>query len=642
MKMLDRLQVIDRRPARLAASVVLLLCLMLVRVLPTQAQQPSPVTLVVEAGFEGNYRVDQWFPVRVTVANNGPDLRGWLEWRFPDQPTGRFRQEIDLPQGSRKQVTLAVVANDYYRTGQVVLVNNGAEVAKQDVPLEGLDADQLLAIVVSSDAGLLNSLSSVQPTGFRSASVSHIALAALPEQPQTLQAATLLFLHDRDTTTLSEGQRRALQLWVELGGTLVVSGGSSGLSTASGITELLPVETGDGFTQASLASLASSGSQADSQLPGDVTVNQVTARAGSEAIAATANQPALIYQWSRGNGTVTFSTFDLAALRGWSGEAALWERVLQPTPRASLGSVSRAQQFTVLSDVLRLQSLTLLPIPVLLGLLALYILAIGPLNYFLLRRLNRMNWAWLTIPLVVVGFVGGIYLTGRLLRGNETRLSQVTIVQASEGSDQALFTGYHGLFSPNRERYTLGLAPGALLDELRSFDDPGDSGSAVVTTDQGSELRDTLVNIGAIRIVMSESIGTTDTAVSSNLRTSGTRISGELQYQGGMLLEDAVIVRDRSAQFIGDLAPGTASQIDLDTATTDFPWSLSLEEQNAIDRQQLLVRLADIGEYNQALTERGAVYLFGWHHEPTIDLAVNNKPTKAQGVTLYVIRLGEG
>lgn len=627
-----------RTPIGIMLCSVMLLCFVFIPA-TLQAQQPSPVTLAVEAGFEGNYRVNQWFPVRVTVTNDGPDIRGWLEWRFPNQPTGRFRQEIDLPQGSRKQVTLAIVTDDYFRNGQVVLVNNGADVARQNVQLEGLDADQLLAVVVSNDGGLLNSLTGMQPAGFRTALVSHLDLAALPDQPQLLQTATLLFLHDRDTSALSAPQRRALQVWVELGGTLVVSGGSRGVSTAAGVAELLPVEVGDGFVQASLAPLATVGSQADSQLPDDTTTNQVTAREGSEAIAAGANQPALIYQWARGSGSVTFSTFDLAALRGWNGEAALWERVLQPMPRMSLGGVSRQQQFTALSDVLRLGALTLLPIPAVLGLLALYILAIGPLNYFLLKRLNRLNLAWLTIPLVVFGFVGGIYLTGRLLRGNETRLSQVTIVQASEGSDQAMFTAYHGLFSPNRERYTLGAAPGALLDELRSFDDPGDSGSAVVTTDQGTELRDTLVNIGAIRIVMSESIGATNTGVSSDLRLTGTRLSGELQYQGGLLLEDAMIVRDRSVQTIGDLAPGSTTQVDLDTTNTDFPWSLSLEEQNAIDRQQLLVRLADISEYNQGFTTPGAVYLFGWHHQPSVDLTVNNTPGEAEGVTLYVIKL---
>ncbi|MBK8024645.1 MAG: hypothetical protein IPK19_25285 [Chloroflexi bacterium] len=38
------------------------------------------------------------------------------------------------------------------------------------------------------------------------------------------------------------------------------------------------------------------------------------------------------------------------------------------------------------------------------GFLALYILLVGPANYFLLSRINRREWAWVTIPILILVF----------------------------------------------------------------------------------------------------------------------------------------------------------------------------------------------------------------------------------------------
>ena len=88
------------------------------RVLAAQAQ--PPITLDVRVGYEGTYRIGEWFPLSVSIGNDGPDLRGVLEWSFTGQSDEQiFRQVIDLPRGSRKRVTLEVFARDFVRTGQL-------------------------------------------------------------------------------------------------------------------------------------------------------------------------------------------------------------------------------------------------------------------------------------------------------------------------------------------------------------------------------------------------------------------------------------------------------------------------------------------------------------------------------------------
>src|SRR5215207_886122 len=89
---------------------------------PAAAQNQPPITINVQVGYDGVYRFAEWFPVVVDIANDGPDVRGVLEWSFPGQhDESTFHRAIDLPRGSRKRVSMDVFARGFPRNGQVRL-----------------------------------------------------------------------------------------------------------------------------------------------------------------------------------------------------------------------------------------------------------------------------------------------------------------------------------------------------------------------------------------------------------------------------------------------------------------------------------------------------------------------------------------
>lgn len=612
----------------------LVLCCICATVLPaTASAQQSPITFQVVAGYEGAFHINEWFPLRVTVGNTGPDVRGQLVFSFASSGTPRASYEIDLPSGAQKQVTMYATAADFdNRNGQIALEANGREIASQSVRLEPLSDDQLLLAVASSDPGLLNSLSSLTSANSTSSFVRHIELAAIPERSQGLNSIDVLFLHDVDTSALSAQQREALALWVQTGGKLVVSGGNNGAQAAAGLADLSPVEVSGSFGQASLQPLGSAG---DEGLPTNTTLSQVQVKPGATTLFADTE---LGYKRRLGQGIVAFTTFDLAATRGWRGEAQLWENALDLAPQASLGGVTRQQRFNLLAEALRSNSLALVPVWVLLGLLSLYILVLGPVNYLVLRRLGKLEWAWATIPLVIFAFVAGVYLTGRVTRGNQARLTQITVVQGSEGEQRGTFTAYSGLFSPDRTRYTFSYTPETLVQELQTYNDFGGSGRAVAT-ESAAEVRDTLVDIRSIRTILSESSGETGIGVQSNLQASGGAVRGDLRYQSSKPLEDAIVVRGSAYQDLGQLESGATTTINFNPATTNYPWSLDLGEVASIDRKSVLTRINDVSQYNQGLFDPEGVYLIGWHSSPTGGVRVNGVEPPTEGVTLYIIQL---
>ena len=89
------------------------------------------------------------------------------------------------------------------------------------------------------------------------------------------------------------------------------------------------------------------------------------------------------------------------------------------------------------------------------GFLALYIALIGPLNYLVLNRINRREYAWVTIPIFIIVFSALAWTFGFNLRGSEVTLSRISVVQSWPDADRANVQQIVGLLSPRRTQYSL-------------------------------------------------------------------------------------------------------------------------------------------------------------------------------------------
>src|SRR5262245_60483759 len=519
------------------------------------AQDAPSITVEVQAGYDGAYRLGEWFPVVVTIANDGPDVRGVLDWRFagrPDEPT--FQRAIDLPRGSRKRVTIDVFANDLVRSGQLRLLDGAMILDEQTTPLEAVDQGRFLIVVVSSDAALLNSLNSLSLPAVSGATVRHLDLTRLPESAASLRGVNALFLHDVDTTVLSQAQRDAMARWVQVGGQLVVSGGGGGQRTAAGVADLLPADVTGEVSQGDLAALGQFAAAQPPPVTG-AALSVAQPRASAESLPP---QAALLFRWLRGAGAVTFTTFDLAGLRGWEGEPRLWSRLLAPLEVLAPGFDARQRRLNLLQTSLRLPSLGLPSAVTLFCFLIGYIFVIGPLNYLLLRRLRRLEWAWLTVPAAVLLFAGGLYIIGFGGRGGQSQISQIAVVQGSEGDTRGFATSFVGLFSPRRTSYTLGFPPETLVSEIQTFNDLSGDPAVTLQGDAGAEVPDVLVDVGSVRTFMTEGGIVIPLSIQSNVSGAQQQVTGEIRNTGSQPLEDVLIVRGSAFQSLGTIEPGAS------------------------------------------------------------------------------------
>lgn len=631
----------------IVAGICLLTLVLSTLVIPPSSlaqNQPDPnIRVDIEVGFESAYRAGDWFPVTIEVANEGANIQGILEWSFPaGGDDDVFRKAIDLPQGSRKRVVMNVVTPDgsFVRNGRLDILSGNMVLFRQDVNLDAYASDQLLIGIISSDPTLLSSLEAFQDPNYSSASVLNFEPEQLPEHAQALNALDALFLHDTDTFSLSSEQYEALRLWVRTDGHLVVSGGIDSTQFAPELATLLPVEMTGNLVQGDLTGLQRAAPNAELPTVTEVALSEVQPKPQARPFPNTPDEAALLYTQRLGEGKVTFTTFDIATLRGWQGDVTFWERILDPFPTGEPGAMVRMERYNVLQDALQDANFSLPSATGLLFFICLYVMSIGPLTYLVLRRFKRLEWAWITLPVTMLIFATTFYFIGFGLRGAQSQLYQVAIVQGFEGESQGLGTTFLGLFSPRRTRYTIEIPDSELVSKLEDWSDISNSPAIIEYNDTNARVADILVDIGSVRTFINETVVDMPLQVESNLSRQGQRIRGEIQNISDVPLNEVLLVNGDTYMRVGDLPSGESYTVDFDSNTGNPIWNVSVASNETFNRSGIIQGLLNRGILNRGVnTNSDNVYLITWQDVPIINPLLDGQQITQPATAMYVIRL---
>jgi len=183
-----------------------------------------------------------------------------------------------------------------------------------------------------------------------------------------------------------------------------------------------------------------------------------------------ADLPLLVRQ-ARGFGQVVYLALDpdQPPLANWADRGRLMARLLDlsstSTEEAGGSRAMLHYGFTDMAGQLRsaldcFPGVGLVPFWTVVALVIVYLLAIGPGDYFLLRRLlRRMQWTWVSFPLVVVLVTAGALALARALKGDRVQVHQVDLVDVDVGSGRVRGTTWANVFSPTTEPYDISLSP---------------------------------------------------------------------------------------------------------------------------------------------------------------------------------------
>lgn len=418
---------------------------------PTAAPTAAPVAvtnpdiaLEAELGYSGAITYARDIPLTVTVENKGSHaIQGTIGMdvyrnsRFFD----RYEYPISLAAGAKKKVVLPVNLKMKQDRYVIEFVKDGKVAASViKTPDRIIKPESVLIGVLSADPQSLSymnldSLSSVFPDRYEAWQLVALDAESFPKSDSLMNSFMMLVVDGYDVSALSAAQLEVLERWLEGGGIAVVGGGAQAavgypyFSKYTGLSAGSLAEAED-ITPALIRYFAFA---SDRPLNKPVLLNDVKT---SDTPLVSGSRP-LIFMHQAGSGLVYTTTFELGAkpLAGWSGMSGLWPRVLIKSASQQYANLYGRVTSSLYGGSYSTYLLQNVPIetsgntlPVIIMLVA-YLLLSGLGSYFLLKRLDKREWMWFTVPALAMLCVAGLYLIGRNLPFNKPAVASFTSIR---------------------------------------------------------------------------------------------------------------------------------------------------------------------------------------------------------------------
>ena len=401
--------------AALMIALLLLLCV---------AQAEGDITVSAEMGYENSVSYLAAMPLRVRIRNNGGDAeltvavnltRSQLEYDRCEYP-------VFLAGGAEKTLTLPVRITFKQPSYTVEVLRDGEEAAFAEItPQKVLSPDTLLVGLLSDSPQSLRylNINASNDQLMRGETWQTLALdgASFPEDVDMLRAFRILAVDGFDIGTLSTAQQTALRQWVREGGIVLVGGGSAAAATLrgfmplTGVSALAPIQAQRVDT--ALTDALANGAFAlknKNRITGPLIVSPLT---GVREAVATLNGQTLIDRCPVGQGVVYTCAFSLGErpLSAWNGMAGYWQRLLLTRDQSLYqGIISKLQNYydsfnngMQYADQWLLRQLPLENtdrVWLIVLLTATFAVLCGVGSYLLLKRLDKREWMWLTVPVL--------------------------------------------------------------------------------------------------------------------------------------------------------------------------------------------------------------------------------------------------
>ena len=457
-------------------------------------QEPTP-SATVSIGFDGKVKLGKWVPIFISldpstsaakfevenldgddtpVIYKGPLLS---DPKFP----GRYQAWTRIGRTYGKfELRLLNAADDIIETKRFNFTGS-------DRTEEFIGSTQELVLTLEPQDLFKKSIESVSSLASREDARIIAALgekSILPFNWLGYDSADAILMVTSDLERIdriSDVQLDAIETWVKQGGTLILSAASNAdrlLSENGRLARFCPgnfVGLGECKNSSRLETFCDSQEQLlpskDDSIPivriedvrGIVLVDNSNAK----------NRKPLIVKTACGMGKVIFVTFDLDSPRmtEWIGFPKLVENLISGARTERETTSSTTSQGSSVShfgykDLIgqlrvpldRFRDVQFVKFAMIALLIGLYILCIGPGDYFLLRKLfKKMELTWITFPLVSLIFCGLAIGISKATRPDTIKINQLEIIDIDTINGEVRGSVWGNLYSPTGQTCSIGL-----------------------------------------------------------------------------------------------------------------------------------------------------------------------------------------
>ncbi|MDB6065354.1 MAG: hypothetical protein JWR26_1562 [Pedosphaera sp.] len=479
-------------PSRKAALRILLLLLAFFGLATFGAK--AAIQFDVFLGYDFIVPEATWFPIVCEVKNDGPAFTGVIE-----VSSGSFNQSqtrrvvVELPTGTLKRLVIPVFSTARYQSSWDVRLLDERGRVRDEKPNQRpkrqlASATTLIGAIPRTANGvpvirqILPKDTEIQPISAR------IQPSLLPDNPLVFEGMDTIYLSSEKavTTELNVNQYNALLAWLNAGGHLIIGIEQiSEVNATPWLKSIVPCQlTGftsvtnhnelqqwlrTPFTSAKYSNRSQqSGANPFADLAEDATFEKadlqvVTGTVQNGQVLVSSGGTPLVLTSRQGRGRVTVLMFspEREPFRSWKNNSTFWAKIAGVPPElyASENATQRGGWSIdgVFGAMIDSKQIRKLPVEWLLLLLIVYLLVIGPLDQYWLKRIKRPMLTWITFPCYVVLFSLLIYFIGYKLRAGETEWNELHLVDVfvSPVNGEAHLRGrtYASIYSPVNATY---------------------------------------------------------------------------------------------------------------------------------------------------------------------------------------------
>lgn len=548
-----------RRPI-ITALLILLGQFVISRPLQAQSRSgtvgPTGTSLRVRVGWGGMVQADRWNPVYITLSDS-TTRNVTFEFRAPHGSFYGMKSRQVITIGPEPQTFIVYMPLRHFMAEDLSFVVRDAASRRRlaDHPagpfVSFAGAEQIMTgyslLGISGRRATLRPVTDQLP-GARLAA-GHIEQEELPTSAIGYDCLDVLILNAPDLTRLSIEQQQAIVEWVRCGGNLLLWPGDTPVPESGPLVHALPCRIGNStLIELSDEELKSTGlSPRFSKL----TARVLAPGADAQPVKLLGGDRVIAYDGRVGLGRVMVCPIDLAALQFGSPQKTwdLWRAVLKgmirrlpadaisPPDHTTYVGAGEAQQRE--ANALRQVGDMLGTIPgagsfgfgYVAGVLIAMMVVVGPVDWFVLKRLGRQPWTWATttgwIALVTLSAV----YAGHLFKSGDLHWRTFELIDQADGVAVAR-TDLAALYSPRTTEYELETRPDAWWQPAA----PGDElygyrrSAADVTfaqTYRGSTPDPMVVNVWNLRFLKAESTAPTPALLDARLKIEQRAVNGK-------------------------------------------------------------------------------------------------------------------
>lgn len=546
-----------------------------------QAKEEEKIKLKVEAGIDSVYKIGNTVPINISIENNLKDINGELQIEVDTSQienqnnVNLYVQSINIPNNSLKTINLNVPISKYLTQIKINIVEGKNTLFQKSVNIPGgNNYENIIIGILSDNYDSVSYMNNIKLNISRSFTVKNVKLNEnnFPLDSEVLNNLNIIIVNDFDTSKLNEKQYEALKEWVSDGGMLLIGTGPS-------YNKSLSLFKKDNFISGEIGDVTDINTKALYEIAEDHMSKPVKLSCVSMNIQGS-TQPVkegsfpLVHRIEKGKGAVSIAAFDFGInpIASWTQKSMFASRLmgtLMPdyfTSGYGEKMMALSKDPYLITNVLK--NIADLPVPkgkTLAFIFLVYIILAAPVNYMILKKLDKREWMWVTVPLLSIVFGIFMYFFGFSTRISEPIANVLTNITINKngGSTSNI---YAGIITPSKKNIKVEGSEGMNVKMLPvlNYEHMG-----MPSNGKAPKIVNAKINLGAkssiefygnsvfsTKAVQLEDDSLKAGGIDCSINYSNGMFAGEVYNNSGFDLEEAYIITSDNYIVLGPLKNG--------------------------------------------------------------------------------------